>query len=138
MSGSSPADPSRRRFLRGAVLLGATSALGTVHAAALAPHAAAALPVRSFGPAIEELGPHQSATGCQSGNRPGVVAFKDFLHQHYANRGWGIGRACDASFGSSKSLHKEGRALDWTRLASNATQRQEADEVIAWLLATDS
>lgn len=128
---------SRRTVLRAAAVLGSASVAGLLPAPALASSTATRLPTLPFGPSIEDLGPYDDFRGCQSGDRIGVVAFKDFLHEHYPDRGWGIGRSCSAGFGSPRSLHKEGRALDWMRNVNRPAEKAEADEVIEWLLATD-
>lgn len=71
---------------------------------------------------------------CSPNAKPGVVAFRDMVVRAYPGTGSsGIVRDC-AIGGNSE--HKEGRAWDWRVTAS--TQRAMADDLLGWLLATDS
>lgn len=97
--------------------------------------AVAAPSTPSFGPVIEEYAPYQGQDRCKPKPKPGVVAFEQLLLDAYPDSSWfGISRPCKVG---GQSEHKEGRALDWARAASDPVQRAEVKELLAWLLATD-
>jgi hypothetical protein len=90
---------------------------------------------RSYTSAIEKLSGYVAQTTCSSTAKPGVVAWRDQLLRTYPfTRSLGIVRGCTVG---GRSEHKEGRALDWGVNVSNAREAKAANEVIAWLLATD-
>lgn len=88
-----------------------------------------------WGPEIEPLAAYEPQERCLSGARPAVAAFAQLLEQAYPQgRDLGISRACDAG---ARSEHKEGRAYDWGVRVDVPAQRMAAEELVAWLLATD-
>lgn len=88
-----------------------------------------------WGPDIEPLAAYEPQDRCLPGARPAVAAFAQLLEQAYPQgRDLGITRACDAG---SRSEHKEGRAYDWGVRVDVPAQRMAAEELVAWLLATD-
>ncbi|AGZ43359.1 FG-GAP repeat domain-containing protein [Actinoplanes friuliensis] len=110
----------------------------TVTAAGLAvgvSPAAAAPPTPSFGADIENWAPDDQADTCDPVNKPGTTAFMNLLNDTYGRHASAenISRAC----GGSRSEHHEGRALDYILNYNDSGQRADAEEIIAWLLATD-
>jgi hypothetical protein len=88
-----------------------------------------------WGPEIEPLAAYEPQTRCLSGARPGVAAFARLLERAYPqSRDLGISRACEAG---ARSEHKEGRAYDWGVRVTVPSERMAAEELVAWLLATD-
>jgi hypothetical protein len=99
----------RGRSLAVAVLVVSAITLASVPAVA-APHAP------RFGPVIEDYA--------------GYVA-----PDTYPDTAWiGISRACT---GTPTSDHQEGRALDWSRDASDKSERAAVADLLEWLFATD-
>ena len=127
-----PSSPASRRVL---------SVLAIVAPALLAPvlltspAAAAVPPTVTPGPGIEALAPHQGQAICDPVARPGAVALKQLVLQHYPDTGdSGIVRACTAA---GASEHKEGRAWDWRVNTANPTHVAQVAEFTSWLLAPD-
>jgi hypothetical protein len=90
-------------------------------------------PPREFGPEIDDYQPYDGQSTCAPTERPGVQDFRDMLLMEFPHTAdWGITRECGAG---STSEHKEGRALDWR--VDVFTERETADTLIAWLMATD-
>jgi murein L,D-transpeptidase YcbB/YkuD len=72
---------------------------------------------------------------CDPDAKPGVLSFRELALRSYpTTRDLGIVRACDPN---SVSEHEEGRAFDWGVNANNAADKARAEEMLAWLLATD-
>jgi hypothetical protein len=117
---------------RQAVALAGLVALAVTQAS---PPAAATPSTPAFGPVIEDYAPYQGQERCRPKPKPGVVAFEQLLLDAYPYTAWfGISRPCKVG---GQSEHKEGRALDWARAASDPVQRAEVKEVLTWLLGTD-
>lgn len=94
----------------------------------------AAPPTPPFGAAIE---PYQSYVGqsvCDPVAKPGVAQFRDLVRRTYPVGAGNIERACDVG---GQSEHKEGRAWDMPVRVDIASQKAIADDLLAWLLATD-
>lgn len=113
--------------------------LVVVAAALLAPVAlpAAATSPQSpkFGPVIEDYAQYEGQKKCKPKAKPGVLAFQQLLQTTYPDSTWfGISRACDIG---GTSEHKEGRAIDWSRDATNPAQRKSVSELLDWLFAPD-
>jgi hypothetical protein len=88
-----------------------------------------------WGPEIEPLAAYEPQRLCVPGARPAVAAFVSLLARaHPEGRNLGISRACDIG---SRSEHKEGRAYDWGVSVDVPAERRAADQLLAWLLATD-
>ncbi|MDP9795018.1 hypothetical protein J2S43_003530 [Catenuloplanes nepalensis] len=133
-------DPTRRRFMRSAAVLrrGAVPAVAATVAVLLsaAPAAAVAPSTPVFGAAIDGYAASDPQSTCDPVAKPGALGFRELvLRQYPATGDSGIVRSC-ADGGVSE--HKEGRAWDWTINAASATDHARADELLAWLLATDS
>jgi hypothetical protein len=91
--------------------------------------------VRAFGPGIDAYSKYEGQTQCIQTEQPGVQDFRALVMAAYPNTGRGnIVRACHVG---GVSEHKEGRAWDWMVNVNNATEKAQADELLAWLLATD-
>ncbi|MFC3763241.1 FG-GAP repeat domain-containing protein [Tenggerimyces flavus] len=114
------------------------AALGTAAALAAAlvigPPAHAVPPTPTFPATIDAYAVSDDQTRCIDGERPGVADFRNLLEAEYGRADLGIHRPC-AQGGTSE--HKEGRALDYPFNVTNATQKAQADQLLAWLLATD-
>jgi hypothetical protein len=91
--------------------------------------------VRSFGPAIDAYSRYEGQTQCIQTEQPGVQDFRALVMNAYPATGRGnIVRGCHIG---GVSEHKEGRAWDWMVNVNNAREKAQADELLAWLLATD-
>jgi hypothetical protein len=111
-----------------AVVLAGTGLLAAGPAGAVAvPYAPA------FHPGIDAYSSYETENTCSPAPKPGVVAWRDLLLRTYGSRWNNISRACSASI----SGHEEGRSLDYGNLATNATQKAQADALFGWLFATD-
>jgi hypothetical protein len=108
------------------------AAIGGLLATAAAPTTAAP-PTPDFGPSIDAYARYDPERTCDPTAKPGAVGLRDLLNRTYGKHGSGIGRAC----GSGTSEHYEGRALDYSLNVTNAEQLADAQDIIAWLLATD-
>jgi hypothetical protein len=85
---------------------------------------------------IEALPAYDGQTTCSPSVKPGMAAFQQLVHGAFPSTGWGsISRSCTSG---GQSEHKEGRAWDWPVNAFNGTEASYANQVISWLLATDS
>jgi hypothetical protein len=88
-----------------------------------------------WGPEIEPLAAFEPQRSCLGGARPAVAAVARLLEQAYPQgRDLGIARSCEAG---ARSEHKEGRAYDWGVRVTVPGERMAAEELVAWLLATD-
>ncbi|MFG1605026.1 FG-GAP repeat domain-containing protein, partial [Actinoplanes sp. NPDC049265] len=88
-----------------------------------------------FGPSIDGYAANDPQNTCQSGERPGPVALRALLNDTYdLNRTGNITRGCDVG---GTSEHKEGRALDYMLDSTDAHERDIAETVVDWMLATD-
>jgi hypothetical protein len=88
----------------------------------------------AFHPGVDPYSSYEPESSCSPTPKPGVVAYRDLLLRTYGSRWNNISRACSASI----SGHEEGRALDYGNLATNATQKAQADALFGWLFATDA
>src|SRR5215210_2394847 len=126
-----PFSPATRSWAVGlvafALSFAAVLAAGTASAAVAVPYAPA------YHAGIDAYSSYEPENTCSVTAKPGVVAWRDLLIRTYGTRWNNISRACSAS----SSGHEEGRALDYGSLASNATQKAQADALLNWLLATD-
>ena len=103
---------------------------------AAAPAASAAYPVPAtptgLPSGIEALQTYVGQSLCDPVAKPGVAAFRSLVLSTYSGTtDLGIVRDCGSG---GQSEHKEGRAWDWGVSVSNATQKAQADTLIAWLL----
>ena len=88
----------------------------------------------AFHPGVDPYSSYEPESSCSPTPKPGVTAYRDLLLRTYGSRWNNISRACSASI----SGHEEGRALDYGNLATNATQKAEANALFGWLFATDA
>src|SRR5436305_2937818 len=75
------------------------------------------------------------AKKCLKHPQKGMLALQTWLEHNARGVSWGIMR-CE-KLGSGKSLHSEGRALDWQLDVRDARDRAEANRLIALFLAKD-
>jgi len=88
-----------------------------------------------FGPVIEDYSSYEGQKRCKPRPKPGTQGLADLLQVTYPDTTWiGISRACNIG---GTSEHKEGRALDWSRDATDPAQRSSVSEMLDWLFATD-
>ena len=88
-----------------------------------------------FGPVIEDYAGYTSPERCRPAAKPGVEAFAELLVDAYPGTAWiAIGRACERT---PTSDHQEGRALDWSRDASDRGERADVEDLFEWLFAED-
>lgn len=90
----------------------------------------------SFGPEIDDYqtslpGPD---IGCESGERPGVAAFRDLVLREVGGGAGNISRPCDLGAASD---HHAGRAWDWMVRADSPADVAKVEKVLDWLFATD-
>ena len=98
--------------------------------------AAAAPGTPVFGAAIDDYPGYDPQDTCDPVAKPGVLGFRELVLRTYPSTGdSGIVRSCAGD--SEVTEHKEGRAWDWTIDAADGADRARADELLAWLLATD-
>lgn len=102
-----------------------------------APSTAAAAPVPAapaFGSIIDPYSEYESESTCDPVDKAGPRAVRDLLIDTYGPATVYISRTC-VSGGSSG--HYAGRAMDWMRDINDATQRDQVETFLDWLLATD-
>jgi hypothetical protein len=85
---------------------------------------------------IEEGG-YDYAHACRRKPQPGTLRLQEWIGGHFRGESWGIVR-CEKLSKKTRSLHSEGRALDWRLNAKNKAERRAANSLIDLLLATDS
>ncbi|WP_157240258.1 peptidoglycan-binding domain-containing protein [Catenuloplanes japonicus] len=115
-----------------------TAAVATAALLASAVPAAAAAPSTPvFGTTIDAYAAYDPQNTCDPVAKPGVIGFRELALRQYPSTGdSGIVRSCTGD--TEVTEHKEGRAWDWTINAGNTADHARADELLAWLLATDS
>jgi hypothetical protein len=125
--------PAPERTRRGTSLAVAVLVASVVSVASLPAVAAPRAP--RFGPVIEDYAGYVAPERCRPAPKPGVEAFGDLLEDAYPDTAWiGISRACA---GTPTSDHQEGRALDWSRDASDKSERAAVEDLFEWLFAND-
>ena len=88
-----------------------------------------------FGPVIENYSRYEGQEKCKPKPKKGTLAFSELLRTTYPDTTWiGISRACNIG---GTSEHKEGRALDWSRDATDRAERRSVRELLDWLFAAD-
>lgn len=90
------------------------------------------LPTLTFRTAAEPFAVAWLETECDPTEKPGVVAFRDFVLAHQGGGRGNIVRDCAEGPASG---HYSGRAWDWMIDARVPQERARADEMIDWLLA---
>lgn len=88
-----------------------------------------------FGATIDAYAVSDPQDTCSETAKPGALGFRELALRNYpTTTDLGIVRRCGAD---GASEHEEGRAFDWGVNANNAADRARAEELLAWLLATD-
>jgi hypothetical protein len=88
-----------------------------------------------LGSPIED--PHYDfAHHCGPRTTPGIRLLQRWVDAHYPGVSWGVYR-CERLDKHSRSLHSEGRALDWHLDAGRKRERRAANDLINLLLAPD-
>ena len=88
-----------------------------------------------FGPVIEDYADYEGQKRCKPKPKAGLLSFQEVLQTTYPDSTWfGISRACDIG---GTSEHKEGRAMDWSRDATDPAQRKTVAALFEWLFAED-
>jgi hypothetical protein len=77
------------------------------------------------------------AKRCKPRSTPGIRLLTSWIDRHYPGDSWGVYR-CERLDKHSRSLHSEGRALDWHLDARRKPERRAANDLIELLLAADA
>jgi hypothetical protein len=77
------------------------------------------------------------AKRCQPRSTPGIRLLTSWIDRHYPGDSWGVYR-CERLDKHTRSLHSEGRALDWHLDARRKPERRAANSLISLLLAPDA
>lgn len=119
-------------------------ALGAAAAAALAlsaPAAAHAWPNPADDPVLLsapiEDAVYDHATRCKPRSTPGIRLLTKWVDRHFRGDSWGVYR-CERLSKKTRSLHAEGRALDWHLDVRRKRERRAAYYLIDRLLAADA
>jgi hypothetical protein len=80
---------------------------------------------------------YDTAHRCHPRSTPGIRMLTAWMGRHFRGESWGVYR-CERLSKNSRSLHSEGRALDWHLEAKNPRDRRNAYFLISRLLATDA
>lgn len=97
--------------------------------------AAVSLPSVDLATPPEPFAPVELNQACDRTDKPGVIAFHDFILHHVGGRDLGIDRPCEVG---KASEHWARMAWDWGLLASRPEEAALADSVLSWLLADDA
>jgi hypothetical protein len=89
-----------------------------------------------LGTPIEDL-QYDYAHKCRPRSTPGIRLLESWVGRHYAGVSWGVYR-CQRLSKRTRSLHSEGRALDWALNARRGSERRAAEALINLLLAPDA
>ena len=129
--------PLTRTAIRRVALLGALC--GAICALWLAP-GAAGWPNPANDPALLnqpiEDDAYDHAHKCRPRSTPGIRLLQQWIDRHFPGESWGVFR-CERLSKDSRSLHSEGRALDWHLDAKRKRERRAANFLIERLLAPD-
>lgn len=79
---------------------------------------------------------YDTAHKCKPRSTPGIRLLTGWIDRHFPGESWGVYR-CQRLDKDSRSLHSEGRALDWHLDAKNKRERRAANFLIERLTATD-
>lgn len=83
---------------------------------------------------IEELSAYVPANSCSPTTRPGAAKVGKLLTSTYPGTSYGGARACGLL---PNSEHHDGRAVDWMNNVRVTKEKDQANALISWLLATD-
>ena len=79
---------------------------------------------------------YDHARKCGPRSTPGIRLLTKWIDRHFRGESWGVYR-CQKLSKNTKSLHSEGRALDWRLDARRKRERRAANFLIKRLLAAD-
>ena len=79
---------------------------------------------------------YDTAHKCGPHSTPGIRRLTNWIDRHFRGESWGVYR-CEKLSEDSKSLHSEGRALDWHLDAAHKREKRAANSLISMLLAKD-
>jgi hypothetical protein len=79
---------------------------------------------------------YDTAHKCGPRSTPGIRMLTKWVDRHFRGESWGVYR-CQKLSKNTKSLHSEGRALDWRLDAGRKRERRAANSLISMLLAKD-
>ena len=86
-------------------------------------------------PAVLDATPGWQPTySCDPNDKPGMVAFAKLVATHYDRPRYYTSRRC---LTGGNSQHYEGRAMDWSMNAFNASDKAVGDAVATWLTANN-
>jgi hypothetical protein len=77
---------------------------------------------------------YDSATSCTGGPSAGATKLLNYLKSTFQGRSMGVYNCRNVRGGKSKSLHSEGRAIDWGLNANNAATLAEGNKIRDWLV----
>ena len=77
------------------------------------------------------------ARKCSPRSTPGIRMLTSWIDRHFPGESWGVYR-CQKLSKNTKSLHSEGRALDWRLDAGRKRERRAANFLIERLLEADA
>ena len=77
------------------------------------------------------------ARKCSPRSTPGIRMLTRWIDRHFPGESWGVYR-CQKLSKNTKSLHSEGRALDWRLDAGRKRERRAANFLIERLLEADA
>jgi hypothetical protein len=118
------------------VFSAAAAVISAVTLAAAGPAAATVpVPPRSLPTAIEPLAYYVAQSSCDPTVKPGTRSLANLLTRTYPGISWGSAYSCGTD--GSVSEHYEGRAIDWMASYRVTWQRDDANSLVTWLLATD-
>ena len=123
------------RLRRPAVTVLAACAVAIGILLPVAPAVAAVPSTPVFPRAIDAYPRYETESGCDPVAKPGALEVQRIIRATWGSSlGMNTPRACS----SANSGHEEGRAIDWMTNVRIPSQKVQADDLIAWLLATDS
>lgn len=79
---------------------------------------------------------YDHAQKCGPRSTPGIRLLTGWLGRRTPGESWGVYR-CERLDADSRSLHSEGRAIDWRLDSKNKRERRSANFLIKRLIATD-
>jgi hypothetical protein len=79
---------------------------------------------------------YDEAHKCRPRSTPGIRLLTKWIDRHFPGDSWGVWR-CQRLDKDTRSLHSEGRALDWRLDARNKRERRAANFMIERLIAPD-
>lgn len=120
------------KFLQGAPAQDVTTLKGTTQGlpAQEQPASHPSPPSKSLPRTLDATPGWQATYSCDPNNKPGMVAFANLVSKHYNRPRYYTSRTCRQG---DNSQHYEGRAVDWSMDAYDASDRAIGDSVATWL-----